>query len=100
MTAGNQSLDSNFTIQGEVLCRAAVTRADITREDAMNEVLKRFEAIAARARNGDASAEREFFDEAARLFPSDFAASSSGAGGEDRLDRALAIIRQNVSTGG
>jgi len=82
------------------------TRTFATREDTMNEVLQRFEALAARACTGEAGAEREFFDEAARLFPADFAddgqfaKSSAGAGVEDRLNRALAIIRQNVTTGG
>jgi hypothetical protein len=69
----------------------------------MNETFSRFESLAEKARAGDTSAEREFFAEAARLFPETFgpdAPKPFDAGGPDRLDRALAIIRQTVTTGG
>jgi hypothetical protein len=71
----------------------------------MSEVLQKFEELAKRARAGDAEAKRQFYDEAARLFPADFGKdhpshSVANVDGNDGLDDALAIIRQSVSTGG
>jgi hypothetical protein len=69
----------------------------------MNETFSRFESLAERARAGDKDKEQEFFAEAARLFPETFgrdAPKPFDATGPDRLDRALAIIRQTVTTGG
>jgi len=68
----------------------------------MNETLAKFETLAEKARAGDAEARREFFAEGARLFPADFGRGHAGGDDEsdDRIERALAIIRQTVSTGG
>ncbi|MBV9749228.1 MAG: hypothetical protein JO157_10465 [Acetobacteraceae bacterium] len=68
----------------------------------MNETLAKFEALAEKARAGDVEARREFFAEGARLFPADFGGGHAGGDDEsdDRIERALAIIRQTVSTGG
>jgi hypothetical protein len=72
-------------------------------EVCMNETFSRFESLAEKARAGDRSGEEEFFAEAARLFPQTFgpdAPEPFDASGPDKLDRALAIIRQTVTTGG
>ena len=69
----------------------------------MNETFSRFESLAERARAGETAAEKEFFAEAARLFPETFGPDAPNpfpTSGSDRLDRALAIIRQTVTTGG
>jgi hypothetical protein len=71
----------------------------------MNETLRMFEALAVQAKSGDASAEAKFFAEAARLFPADFAGAGSPSahaesGPDARIDGALALIRQTLSTGG
>jgi hypothetical protein len=73
------------------------------REISMNETFSRFESLADKARAGDKDKERKFFAEAARLFPETFgpdAPKPFDATGHDKLDRALAIIRQTVTTGG
>lgn len=67
--------------------------------------LRKFEDLAERARAGDEDAKRTFYAEAARLFPADFGEnhpshSVDELDGKERLDDALAIIRQSVSTGG
>ena len=68
----------------------------------MNKVLVKFQELALKASAGDTDAENEFFAEAAKLFPADFGKARSDLSNElaDQLERALAIIRQNVTTGG
>ena len=68
----------------------------------MNETLAKFESLASKARTGDAEARTEFFAEAARLFPADFGGEHPRVSDDsaEGLDRALAIIRQTISTGG
>lgn len=70
----------------------------------MSDTYSLFEHLASLARDGDEAARDRFRSEAARLFPADFGAGGQHQAflgdGTDGLDRALAIIRQNTSTGG
>jgi hypothetical protein len=71
----------------------------------MNETtLERFQALADRALSGDVQAEKDFFSEAAELFPLDFKGQYSPEDartppGErvEKIERALVLIRETIT---